>query len=608
MRLAEELSASPELSTSPERRAGRHGLETLLNCYCREVAGPEGHCHVGPFLGQQEWPVPVRALLRQGQALQVQLPRSRARLLAVVAQASPTGNYRYRSAVYCAHAGRGWQVLDWRELARLVIGELAAREDLPFNDELMVQIEDSVAVTAAILERGQPALDSSDPVLAFIQSEQGLRLGHPFHPAPKSRLGFAPEELARYSPELGAAFPLHYFAVRPEDLCQRSILARDCAALVAEEAPEALAPEGFVLMPAHPWQAAWLRGRPAMAAALREDRVRDLGPAGPAWHATSSIRTLYRPEAAYFYKFSLHVRITNCLRKNADYELDGALQVSALMGELLPALQARFPSFAVLAEPAYMSVDLGGADEAQRRELKEGFGLILREGFADSLRPGAVPLLSGALFGDGEFGQARLAQVLVAAGAEAGLRPELVEAWFAAYVETVMFPVLHAYFEQGLVFEPHLQNVVVGLERHWPAQVFLRDFEGVKLVRERWPAERLPLAGERAREALWYTNDQGWNRVSYCLFVNHFCEAIQQLAALCPGLERRLWAVVAQALQHYQAHHGDAASALRINRVLAGQPFPMKGHLINRFLKRADKAAPYLALANPLAVAAGGWA
>jgi hypothetical protein len=54
-------------------------------------------------------------------------------------------------------------------------------------------------------------------------------------------------------------------------------------------------------------------------------------------------------------------------------------------------------------------------------------------------------------------------------------------------------------------------------------------------------------------------------------------------------------------LQRYQAVHGVQDSEARIAALLAGEPFPSKGNLGNRFLKQADRAAGYVPLANPLA-------
>ncbi len=584
--------------------ASQRSLETLLNCYCREVAIPEGHASVGPLFGHNDWPLALRCALATGQALHILLPRLDSRVVVAVQHDSPTGNYRYLSAVYCKTAGQPWALLDWRALAYLVIRDLAAKNNQPFNEELLAQIEDSVQVTTAILEAPWPNAIPSDPLAAYLDSEQSLTYGHPFHPAPKSRQGFTAEDLRRYSPELRGGFPLHYFAVQRDAVHQQSTLEAACTDIVAAQAPQGLVADGdYLLIPAHPWQARWLLEKPLITEAMRDGRIRHLGAQGELYYPTSSVRTLYQPGNPYFYKFSLHMRLTNCVRKNAVYELEGALQVNRIMSRLIPELRERFPGTAIMAEPAFLSVDLKDGDADRNREITEGFGLILRSNFdKHNLLPGAVPLLAGALFGNHVLGEARLTALLQQIAERENMAPEaVVVEWFSRYVQQMMYPVLHCYFAHGVVFEPHLQNVVIGLVSDWPAQVFLRDFEGVKLVSEHFSADALSGVSQRAKDALCYDRERGWKRIAYCLFVNNFCEAIHQLGAGKPALQQKLWAQVRRHLQHYQLAHGTSESTARITSVLAGEPLPSKGNLCNRFLKQADRAADYVPFANPLA-------
>jgi siderophore synthetase component len=582
--------------------AGQRSQETLLNCYCREVAGPAGELSVGPLFWQNDWPTAIK-LARQregGQILHIQLPYSGERIVAVVAAASPTGNYRYRSPFFHKAAAKPWALLDWESQAAVLLRELSLRHGVAPNTELMEQIRDSVAMTTLSLAHRRADHLPADPLQAFVASEQALVYGHPFHPAPKSRQGFAPQDLLRYSPELGAAFPLHWFAVPAEDVVQQSLLAQRCEEVVAAAGVPAVE-AGEVAIPVHPWQAGYLRRLPLVRAALASGRLRDLGAHGAPFHATSSVRTLYQPGNPFFYKFSLNVRLTNCVRKNAWYELEGAIQVSRVMRGLLPSLQREFAGLEVLEEPAFLSVDLRDTDATRNREVVEGFGMILRRSVEPLLQAGTVPLLAGALFGNHVLGEQRTRQLLAGIAArEASPIAAVTEHWFSRYVALVMYPVLHCYFAHGVVFEPHLQNVLLGLGDGAPDQLFLRDFEGVKLLPQRHPAEDLGAISQRAREALWYGEEQGWKRVAYCLFVNNFAEAIHQLAADSPGLERRLWAVVRHHLHRYQAHWGSPASARRINGVLAGEPFPGKTNLSNRFLQRADRAADYVPVGNPI--------
>lgn len=594
-----------ELTSVAAREAGRRSQETLLNCYCREIAGPAGELSVGPLFWQNDWPTAIQLALQRegGQVLHVQLPHTGGRLLAVVAGPSHTGNFRYRSPFFHKAPGKPWMLLDWEAQAALLLRELALRHGEAPNAELMEQVGDSVAMASLALQSPPAASVPADPLEAFIESEQSLVFGHPFHPAPKSRQGFSDADLRRYSPELGARFALHWFAVRTEHVVQQSLLAQRCDEIVAAGAPPV--DSGFVAVPVHPWEAGHLLQLPLVREAVADGRLRPLGAHGAPFHATSSVRTLYQPGNPFFYKFSLHVRLTNCVRKNAWYELEGATQVSRILRGLLPRLQREFPGLEVLEEPAFLSVDLRDRHEARNREVVEGFGMILRRSVEPLLRPGVTPLLAASLFGNHVYGEQRMGELLAGlAGRERSPRAAVIERWFSAYAEQLMLPVLHCYFAHGVVFEPHLQNVLLGLQQGRPHQLFLRDFEGVKLLPTHFPAQALAQVSERAREALWYDEDLGWKRVAYCLFVNNFAEAIAQLAADEPALQLRLWGVVRHHLQRYQAQWGSPASARRINAVLAGEPFPGKTNLSNRFLQRADRGSAYVPVGNPIAGAA----
>ena len=572
--------AAPSTYTADLARAlvSRRVAETLLNCYCREIAGPEGQVSVGPRFGHNDWPEGLRRAARGGQVLHVLLPRVPARVLGVVTHASVTGNYRYLSNVYVKVPGRPWVLTNWRTLAALLIQDLAHAHGTAFNAELLAQIQDSVRVQTAILGFFHPP-QAKAGWEAYLASEQGLTFGHAFHPAPKSRLGFTADDLACYSPEAGARFKLHWFAVH-RDCLREDALAAPCAWLLKDTLPPACDAD-YAPIPVHPWQARWLIRHPLVRKAFDDGRLTDLGKSGPVYFATSSIRTLTRPGGRYFLKLSLHVRVTNCVRKNTHYELEGALKVTRILQGLRAEFTACFPCLRVLAEPAWRCVDLGEADTELNKEVLEGFGLILREGldFNDS-----TPLLAGALLSE----------------PESGFAPSNAEAWFDAYVGLLLPPVLHSYFAHGIVFEPHLQNVLVRVRGDQPVGIVLRDFEGVKLLPEYFPGYRLADVSPRAREALWYDAAHGWNRVAYCLFVNNFCEAVTSLARGDTTLERRLWGVVRHHLRRYQAEFGDPLSARKVNALLSGEPWPAKANLLNRFLKRPDRGATYVSVVSPL--------
>ncbi len=377
----------PSLTDSPDTTAVPSGplapaelptaddvvTHTLLNCLLREVSGPERQTVVDNG----------RLLLR--------LPRRGVLLRISLRRTSLLGAHRFTGPV-SEQAGDGWATVDWRRLAEYTRDELSLRTG-ERNDEFLEQIASShQAVTAGLAGR-RPAGPADDRLAAhpsahlaaYLTSEQSLLFGHRFHPTPKARTG-DPRAWSAYSPETGSAFPLRHLAVRAHLIAEETAEPWATAALNGQRTD---VPDGYRLLPTHPWQYDTLRELPLLRAALECGDVIDLGPGGLPFAATASVRTLYDGET--FLKFSLNVRITNCLRKNSSYELSGAVALTRALGPALTDLAERFPGSAVLREPGYRTLALPGPDGTPDRELFEGFGVIVREGLPRRLAPGTLP-------------------------------------------------------------------------------------------------------------------------------------------------------------------------------------------------------------------------
>jgi siderophore synthetase component len=95
-------------------------------------------------------------------------------------------------------------------------------------------------------------------------------------------------------------------------------------------------------------------------------------------------------------------------------------------------------------------------------------------------------------------------------------------------------------------------------------------------------------------DSLTYAPDRGWNRVVYCLLVNHLTEIAAAVADLHPHLEQTLWL---DARKHFAAHDHHP----QIRALLAGVPLPAKANLRTRWSRTADRGATYIPAPNPLA-------
>lgn len=567
--------------------AAEASAHNLVTCLLRELCGP---AHQVGFTEDR---------------LVFRLPGLDVVLRVRLRRRSVSGRHRFTGPVERLTAG-AWEPLDVAALAAMTAAELE-RHHPAANPEFVGQVRASEhAIARALTHRAaHPAGAPAGPLGRYLASEQSLALGHRCHPAPKARFVVAgpaggpepagePEDQASwraFAPEARAAFPLHLLGVPPGRLVEH--LADPDAGIAAALAGLARAgrdaglPAGATVLPVHPWQVGLLtRAGGPLRSALRRGELLDLGRCGPLVVATASVRTLYDPTADVFYKTSLAVRITNCVRRNAPYELAGAVQLTRALRPVADELATLFPGTVLLGEPvARTAAGSGGA-------LEGALGVIVREGVGAHLDPGMTPLLAAAVAAEQPCGAVGLADLVARSGRPTDSR--LLQ-WWQRYLALLVPPVLRAFGRHGVVLEPHLQNVVVGVDRDgWPVRVLLRDLEGVRLTPR---ADRVRAALDPAVAArLAYSDEQGWNRVAYCLLVNNLGEMAAAAADLAPQLEPALWAAVRGVLA--EAAGGPAAPP-GLAGLLADGQLPVKANLLIRWVRAADRHAGYVHLPAP---------
>lgn len=584
----------PTLASRAQRTAEQAAISALLRCFCREIGAPRSLITLLPPDHHGPLPAPLRSAKR---LLHITLAEGTSALIIGTRSTSETQDYHFCTRPYLRR-GRHFRALDWRQLAERLYAETARLLEARPNEEIIEQTANSVAIAARLIAHRLEhprAMDGTRGMADYLRSEGSLLFGHACHPTPKSRQGVDIDLMVRHSPEILRPFDLSYVAVRREQLWSCAAEGPEAWDQLAACLPAGLADQEWAALPVHPVQARKLRERPAFARAIREGWLRDLGAVAKPYHATSSVRTLLDPADPFFFKLSLDIRLTNCVRKNAEYELTGAVATTRLIRQKKAEFDREFPDCVILEEPASLSVNPPPSwQEEERRVLVEGHGLILRQSLAPLTPPDITPLVAGALFTAGLDGRSPVQQII---GEDAD--DARIIGWFRDYARRLVHPVLYAYFRHGLIFEPHLQNVVIGLRDRTPARIYLRDFEGVKVTKAALP-EAIKALDAKARSALSYSADQGWRRIAYCLFVNNLCEAIHHLSRGEDSLRRALWAEVEAVVAAYQRHYGDTASRERLLPLLSGAPLPSKAMLITRFLQQADREAGYVDLANPM--------
>ncbi len=574
----------PLADPDPRTVAEHAHLESLLRCWLTESGRPVSAS--GP--------------------LELRLARVGAALRTEVTYRSPTGWHRF-GPVRLASAPQ----LDLPAVvaAALVATEAAAgggvrAGGVPAGEisDLIARTHDSVTRVARFVAARRAEPDTPSGIDGFLEAEQALLLGHLRHPAPKSRDGITDADLDAWAPELRAATPLHWFAVDPE-LVRHDAVAGS-PALEGEDVPTLLGrlagfDEGYragrlrgrVVVPAHPWQAADLPRRRAVAELIETGAVRPLGPHGPPWWPTSSWRTLYHPRRSVMLKLSLGLRLTNCRRESSRRELRRGPAVHRLLDAGLgAATRAAHPGFDIVRDPAWLAVctpagALTGLDVSVR-EVPPGIG--------------ALRCLAGLLAPRPGIGACALARLPAVRRDPAG--------WLADYTARVLVPMLHFYSTTGIGLEGHQQNTLVRLDGDGSVLGgAFRDNQGFYLARTALEPVRAVLGEESvALDALEPDELDDW--LCYYLLHNQTLSVVGALGEAGLADERALLRTLADVLRATLPALADAGKhgARLVRRWLAAPALPAKANLFTRLHGVDEVTAPmsaqavFLDVPNPL--------
>ncbi|MFE1027842.1 IucA/IucC family protein [Streptomyces sp. NPDC058818] len=602
---APPLTADVLDHTDPYSGAQAATVENLLRCWARETDA------TAPGSG----------------VLHVPLPASGTALAVPVHYWSPTGRHRF-GLPRLAGAPASAPPADAVTVAALLVRE-SADDPGPDGTDLVARVADSVRRTAAFLRDrredgpsdgpdGRPGGGPDDSPDLFLAAEQALLLGHPLHPTPKSREGLTEAEAQRYSPEVRGSFPLHWVGVAPSVLATdsawtergRPVTAPLLTARLAGDGPAP--PDGYAVLPLHPWQYRAVRHRPETAALLDAGLLRDLGTRGAPWHPTSSLRTVYRTGAPAMLKLSLALHITNSRRENLRKELHRGVEVHRLLRTgVSRQWQAVHPNFDIVRDPAWLAVD--GPDG----EPVRGLDVVIRH---NPFRPtdevscvaGLVaPRPRGRANGSGrttaDVPRSRLAEVVTRlAGRTGRLRQAVAAEWFLRYLHHVVRPVLWLDAHAGIALEAHQQNTLLLLDADgWPAGGRYRDNQGY-YFRESRRAEldaRLPGIGEHSDA---FVSDEVTDeRFAYYLAINNVFGLIGAFGSQHLADERLLLAAFRRFLRDLASGPAPLHSPLPA-QLLDSPVLRCKANLLTRLrgldelVGPVDTQSAYVTITNPL--------
>ncbi len=572
---------NPAFPVHEQNRIGLSAEQALvvrwLNAYLRESGQ-------FPERGRSDW--------------EIKLPLTNRALYLSFQYLSASGHHRYRFPIRGSTAAGGKPVelagietIDW------LLAEVAASEpELPDMGERVARLREqalgSMAKTAKYLQAADRRIprerDGDSAANTLLLSEQSLLYGHPFHPTPKSSEGFSEEDLAKYAPELGASFPLAYWAVHPEWLEERWLPGAEAGQMkrnwlswesqvLAATGDNRLLREGFRLLPCHPWQSDYLRSLDSIKRGIREGKLVELGGLGEKWYPTSSVRTVWSQDRPYYLKLPIQVRITNFVRTNDEEQRRRSLDAACVWEEAKMTFERG--KFDVLPEFGFLSI--------RQSELLAETTVLFRD---------ASP------FNRSESEQWHVAASLLEDENEP--RPWLprhsreAEEWVRCYADAYLSPVLWLFADYGISLEAHVQNALIRIEDGLPAGCLARDLEGMSVSRSSAFARRCAESVVESSSPVLYEEEEAWMRLLYYNLTNHWGHMLAAVSRSSGADERRLWFVTATWLAD-KARFGSERLQYWTRRLLDQKGLPAKANLISRFQGRGERPI-YNDIPNPL--------
>ncbi|HCJ99085.1 MAG TPA: aerobactin synthase IucA [Serratia grimesii] len=550
----------------------------------------------------RDWQIIPPANHQQHPQLHIPLSSSQAIRIAL-RHTSPTQHHQYLFPARLHQQDDGAGVaLSVEQLVTLLLEKPSVKGEL--SDDVVARFRQRVLEShdntqqAITVRLDWPAL--RDQPLNFAQAEQGLLVGHAFHPAPKSHEPFNEQQARRYLPDFGARFPLRWFAVDKRQLCGESLnltLQQRLQRFAAESAPQLLAhfTDDVWLLPMHPWQADHLLTQVWCQDLVTQGLLRDLGEAGERWLPTSSSRSLYSASNRDMIKFSLSVRLTNSVRTLSVKEVKRGIRLARLaQTPRWQHLQARYPTFRVIQEDGWAG--LRSADGT----IQEESLMALRDNLLFDQAENQTNVLVTLTQAAPDGGDSLLAAAVRRLATRLSLPlQQAAHTWLDAYCQHVLLPLFSTEADYGLVLLAHQQNILVEMQQDLPIGMLYRDCQGSGFTRDASPW--LDEIGEADAENR-FSEQQLLRYFPYYLLVNSSLAVTAALAAAGFDSEEQLMARVRDALSGLRAN---AKNTLCLDYVLDSSHWNCKGNFFCYLHDHnentiVDPAVIYFDFVNPL--------
>ncbi|MFI6700992.1 IucA/IucC family protein [Streptomyces sp. NPDC050509] len=368
------------------------------------------------------------------------------------------------------------------------------------------EISSTLAGTAYKLTK-KPVISAELAGAGFQEIETGMTEGHPCFVANNGRLGFGVDEYRAYAPEAASPIRLVWLAARRDRATFTAGAGLDYSSLIREELSAAtmerfagilhaqgLDPDGYFLIPVHPWQW-WNKLSVTFAAELAQRHLVCLGEGDDDYLAQQSIRTFFNTTdpAKHYVKTALSVLNMGFMRGLSAAYMEATPAINDWLAGLIERDDTlRAARFSIIRERAAIGYHHRQYEAATAKgsPYLKMLAALWRESPVPSLRGGERLATMASLLHTDREGSS-FAGALIAAS---GLAPA---DWLRRYLDAYLVPVLHSFYAYDLVFMPHGENVILVIEDGVVQRAIFKDIAEEIAVMD--PDAVLPPAVERIR-------------------------------------------------------------------------------------------------------------
>lgn len=341
------------------------------------------------------------------------------------------------------------------EFVNAVVSHFSNSEHI---DQFMQKLNSSMENIKQIFE-----FNKSATIENYIDSENLLLLGHPFHPYPKCKMGMKASDLIKYAPEFSPKVHLEWIEIDERFISDKSVLDK-LRSLALFDLGEV---SSKCYVPMHPWQLENI----VKSQDFDDSMILSKQTGRNAFHVQSSMRTLYHEDSPFILKFSMDLTLTNSIRHLQSEESIRGSQIESVLRQ--EGIANKYENFEVLYEPFYLGL------KSQAGEVLPNTIVQFRENFGKEIDLDQTFLLASLCEINPLTNQSKLDSLIGQVALDKNCETKLAKRiWFNQFLTNIIDPFLKLACNDGVLLGAHLQNIIVQMQASLPKTVIFRDCQG----------------------------------------------------------------------------------------------------------------------------------